>query len=272
MRIVAPIKARLEEMGISPQKKFGQNFLINQGVIAKILAALPAEVGELIEIGPGLGALTEPLVTKGFTPRLIELDPALVEYWRAREFNVIAEDALQVDWEALNLKSKSVLISNLPYEIATHLVVDRCFGPTELTTMILMMQKEVAARLQARPSTKEYGFISVMAQQHFEIRKVADASPGDFFPAPKVAGRVLRFDRRANNANLKASREFLRFVKQAFHLRRKFLVNNLRGLLSPAQLEKLPAQLEVLGFTAKVRAEELSPAQFASLWNSVYGR
>ncbi len=253
------IKERLEAMRLQPKKAFGQNFLINQQVIGKILAAVKQyQFTDLIEIGPGLGALTEPMLAAGFKPRLVEFDQDFVGYWQGRdEATVIAGDALRIDWDALALRPDSLLVSNLPYQISTSIVIDRCVGPSNLKWMVLMFQKEVAQRLTALPRTKEYGMLSVMAQLHFKMRKVAEASPRDFFPAPKIASRVLQFERREVHG---LGVPFLKFVKRAFTLRRKFLLKNLTGSVDKATLQRL-------GIKETARAEELLPEQFVELYN-----
>jgi len=261
MSAVFNLKARLQEMGISPKRALGQNFLVNPGVIDKIIEQvmrLPFQ--DLLEIGPGLGALTEPLLQKDQRPRLIELDRELMEYWRSRGLDVIDGDALKINWDGLTLREPSLLVSNLPYQISTHLVIDRCLGPSALKWMVLMFQKEVAERLMAVPKTKDYGVLSVMAQLHFKMRKVADASLRDFYPAPKVASRVLYFERLDRQM---LGVPFLKFVKQAFHQRRKFLLKNLGVVVDKATLARV-------GLSEKVRAEELDPETFAKLFKTVY--
>lgn len=264
MRSAFDLKQRLAEMGLEPKKAFGQNFLINHEIIAKIVEqASRYQAASLVEIGPGLGALTEPMLEKGMRPHLIEFDRDLVAYWQGRGLPVTAEDALQVDWQNLGLKAPALLVSNLPYQISTSIVIDRCFGPSELKWMVLMFQKEVAQRLTAQPRTKEYGLLSVMAQLHFKMHKVADAAPGDFFPAPKVASRVLAFERLQPQVR---SEPFLKFVKAAFAFRRKFLLKNIKGVVDKTKQERLLQALKELGFDEKVRAEELKPADFAGLF------
>jgi 16S rRNA (adenine1518-N6/adenine1519-N6)-dimethyltransferase len=257
----AELKARLERMGLSPKKAFGQNFLVNQMVIRKIVDETKRlEFSDLVEIGPGLGALTEPLLEAGLKPRLIEFDADLVKHWRGLgQTEVIEGDALKIGWNDLGLRENSLLVSNLPYQISTNIVIERCLGPERIRWMILMFQKEVAQRLTAVPRTKEYGMLSVMAQLHFKMRKVADAAPRDFFPAPKVASRVLHFERR-DAAGL--GLPFLKFVKRAFALRRKFLLKNLAGSVDKATLQRL-------GMKETVRAEELTPAQFVELFRAL---
>jgi 16S rRNA (adenine1518-N6/adenine1519-N6)-dimethyltransferase len=269
MRDSFDLKARLSEMGLSPKKALGQNFLINTQVIARIIEAVRLRAfSDLIELGPGLGALTEPLLEGGARPRLLELDKDLIAYWQGRGLDVTAGDALQLDWQTLNLRSDSLLVSNLPYQISTSLVVERCLAPKELRWMVLMFQKEVAQRLTAEPRSEEYGVLSVLAQLHFKIKKVADAAPRDFFPAPKVASRVLSFE-RLPDPDLGVP--FLKFLKAAFAFRRKFLLKNLKGVVDKSKQERLVPALKELGFTEKARAEELAPQQLAELFKKIHG-
>jgi 16S rRNA (adenine1518-N6/adenine1519-N6)-dimethyltransferase len=212
-------------------------------------------------VGPGLGALTEPLLAR--KPRLIEFDGELAEYWRGRGAEVVAGDALKIDWAGLQLKPGALLVSNTPYQISTSLVVDRCLGPLEIEHMVLMFQKEVAQRLTAAISTKDYGFLSVLTQLHFRMKKVADAAPGDFFPAPKVASRVLWFERLPDSG---LGLPFLKFVKQAFQFRRKFLLKNLKSAVNAPTVAKLPEIAEELGISVKARAEELEPQKFVEFF------
>jgi 16S rRNA (adenine1518-N6/adenine1519-N6)-dimethyltransferase len=257
MSAVFDLKARLAQMGLQPKKAFGQNFLVNNQVIHKIIEEVKRhKFSDLLEIGPGLGALTEKLTEANLKPTLIELDRDLIEYWQTKDLRVIDADAIQLDWTTLRLQPDSLLVSNLPYQISTHIVIDRCFGPHELRWMVLMFQKEVAQRLTAEPRTKEYGTLSVMAQLHFSMRKVADAGPRDFFPPPKIASRVLFFERKSDPG---LGEPFLKFVKRAFNNRRKLLVKNLGGTISTEDLKAIGAQ-------EKARAEELSPEQFKTLF------
>ncbi|MGZ3721522.1 MAG: 16S rRNA (adenine(1518)-N(6)/adenine(1519)-N(6))-dimethyltransferase RsmA [Bdellovibrionales bacterium] len=264
MSAVFDLKAKLLEMGITPKKAFGQNFLINQHVIRKIVeTVIHHDFEDLVEVGPGLGALTELLLEAKLKPRVIELDRELVAYWQKRGLEVHEADALQFNWDDLHLKSPALFVSNLPYQISTSIVIDRCFGPLAINTMVLMFQKEVAQRLMAQTSTKEYGFLSVMTQLHFKMSKVADAAPRDFFPAPKIASRVLLFERLPTEG---LGRPFLSFLKQAFAFRRKFLLKNLKSAVNPSTVARLPAVAEELGISAKARAEELTPQQFVEFF------
>ena len=268
MSATCDLKARLTEMGVVPKKAFGQNFLVSQHVIGKIIEAVRSRTFKgMVEVGPGLGALTEPLLKVDLHPQVIELDRDLAAYWQSRGLRVHEADALKFDWNTLQLQEPALLVSNLPYQISTSLVIDRCLGPLAIKYMVLMFQKEVAQRLTASPSSKEYGMLSVMAQLHFRIARVADASPGDFFPAPKIASRVLLFERiEAQGLGV----PFLKFAKHAFQFRRKFLLKNLKSVMDKAKLETLTAGLTSMGLNEKARAEELSPAQFRELFKKVY--
>ena len=268
MRSMTDVKARLEEMGLEPKKAFGQNFLINQTVIGKIVnEAHELKYSDLVEIGPGLGALTEPMLAKGMKPRLIEFDKDLVAYWQKRELDVTFADALQLDWNKLGLRKDSLLVSNLPYQISTSIVIDRSLGPQELKWMILMFQKEVAERLTAKIRTKDYGMLSVLTQLHWRMRKVADLAPGDFFPAPKVASRVLFFERLDPQG---LGVPFLKFLKAAFAMRRKLLLKNLKSVVDKTTLPRLPEILKEQGLNDKARAEELTPQQFENLFKAIF--
>lgn len=262
------LKARLAAMGVAPKMALGQNFLINTHVINRIVESVNLrKFNDLIEIGPGLGALTEPILASGHKPRLVELDREFAAYWRTRDLEVNEVDALKFDWEAMPLKAPALLVSNLPYQISSSIVIDRCLGPEAIQYMVLMFQKEVAQRLTAGPSTKEYGLLSVIAQLHFKISKVTDAAPGDFFPPPKVASRVLAFERLPRQP---LGEPFLKFVKLAFQFRRKFLLKNLKSLGDKTKAQRAPVAVQEMGLSEKVRAEELSPAQFETLFKKIY--
>jgi 16S rRNA (adenine1518-N6/adenine1519-N6)-dimethyltransferase len=262
---------RAGEMGVSPKRSLGQNFLIAESVVDRIVEATKALApAEIIEVGPGMGALTDKLFELSCPLRLIELDREMARYWRERNFNVVEDDALKVNWEKISTQSPTVLVSNLPYQISTHLVVDRCLGPMNLTGMVLMFQREVADRLVAKPKSKAYGILSVIVQSHWEIRKVVNVGPRAFWPMPNVASQVVQFTRKVSPLPGR-TKEFLSFVKAAFAQRRKFLRKNLlavRQLLKVGE-DDLPAALESLGIGAKARPEELSVQDFIKLFTLV---
>lgn len=257
------LRQRLGELGLEPKRSLGQNFLIEDAVIQRILAAVQAfNPDAILEVGPGMGALTDDLQRLQKPLVLIELDAEMTRYWKSRELNVLEGDALQIDWQQFSDLKNMCLVSNLPYQISSSLVIDRALGPQNIESMVLMFQKEVAARIMARPKSEDYGLLSVIAQTFFKIAKVSDAAPQCFFPVPNVASRVLQFERKHPVA-VTEGKAFLRFVKMAFSQRRKKMVNNLRGLAD------VHPQMERLNISSNARAEELSPDQFVSLFHEV---
>lgn len=272
---------KIRASGQGPKRSLGQNFLISDHVIDRILAfAGEGKPSSIVEIGPGLGALTEGLIEiakkDAISFEVIELDRSFAQNWRDAGVKVTEVDALQLEWETLNLQAGSLLVSNLPYQISSSIVIDRSVSPSGLTSMILMFQKEVAKRIAARAATEDYGLLTVIAQMGWKIDTVCDAGPGDFFPPPRVASRVLRFQRRADAPHEAEFKEFLRFAKAAYAHRRKLVAGNLAGLnwaakpegassFAPLERGKIEVVLEVQGFTKTARAEELSPDQLLEL-------
>jgi 16S rRNA (adenine1518-N6/adenine1519-N6)-dimethyltransferase len=269
---------RLRELGVDPKRSLGQNFLISNHVVDKILFALKSvPFASIVEVGPGLGALTDDIIgvakEKGVSLTLIELDRMFVGYWKDHLENgkVVEADALKIDWNELGLPENSVFVSNLPYQISSSVVIERCIEPAGIDRMILMFQKEVAQRIGAKAKTAEYGFLTVMAQSFWETATVCDAGPGDFFPPPNVASRVLMFRSRPVHPALNRS-DFLKFAKAGFAQRRKLLAKNLQsGYLngksgSQALLEKV---FKEIGLLPTARAEELDPPTFVRLYLAV---
>ncbi|CAN5545843.1 16S rRNA (adenine(1518)-N(6)/adenine(1519)-N(6))-dimethyltransferaseRsmA [soil metagenome] len=275
---------KIRETGQDPKRSLGQNFLISDNVIDRILSFATGEKpSAMVEIGPGLGALTEGLVeyTKAnkIPFEVIELDRAFAENWRASGLKVTEHDALQIDWLGLGLPAGSRLVSNLPYQISSSLVVDRSIEPAGLTSMVLMFQKEVARRIAARPGSEDYGLLTVIAQNGWTIDTVCDASGQDFFPPPRVTSRVLRFRRRPDAPAPDEFKDFLKFAKQAYAHRRKLMASNLSGLNwskpkaasegkqgnAPLERARLEAEIEGMGFTKTARAEEFTAEQLLEL-------
>lgn len=257
------IQSQLNELGIIPKKALGQNFLIHLPTIERIIDRVKIESpSHIIEIGPGLGALTKRLREIDPFMEIIELDPDLFEFWKNQGVTSLQADALEIDWEQLNLPIPTMLVSNLPYQIASSLVIERSIAPHGVETMILMFQKEVAQKIMAKMKTKEYGLLSVIAQTFWKIEFILEAGPSDFYPSPKIASRVLIFKRIKNGFNNHES--YLNFVKQAFRQKRKKLTNNLQTLSS-----NIKDLLKDMKISENIRAEELSTAQFVELWKKV---
>lgn len=262
---MATVLAKLQELGIRPNKKLGQNFLVNVDVCQKIVkAALESEPSKVIEVGPGLGALTEFLIEQSAPLTLIELDRTFVEYWQGRDASVLHIDALKLDWGSLDNPPNTCLVSNLPYQISSSLVIDRSIEPYNVSRMVLMFQKEVGQRMLAKHRTPDYGLLTVIAQAFWKIEHLMDVGPKDFYPPPQIASRVLTFQRL--EADIENPQKFLALVKVAFSQRRKFMAKNLSQIYPK---EQVIAALGKLGIKETVRAEELSVEQFIQLYNEV---
>lgn len=269
----------LEKLGLNAKRSLGQNFLVSDLVIQRILQAVHAfKPDAMIEVGPGPGALTDLLREMKLPLHLIELDRTLAEHWRTENFPVYEEDALRMKWTPLYQKITEevgteqpniVFVSNLPYQISSSIVIERSMDAEKVAAqhMVLMFQKEVAQRIRALPKTENYGMLSVIAQTFWKVAMVTEAGPRDFDPPPRVASRVLEFTRL--EVDFKRRDKFLTFVKAAFAQRRKLLKSNLNGLRSQMKIEdqNLVGWITEMGFKETVRAEELSPKQFVQLFH-----
>lgn len=259
------LQNRMNELQVEAKKSLGQNFLVSDAVISKIIKAVQIEKPQfLVEIGPGCGALTDLLLEMKTDLTLIELDRMFAEFWRSKNQKVIEVDALQYDW---NFGSNYVLVSNLPYQISSSLVIERSLDANPLKAMVLMFQKEVAQRIRAQCQTEHYGMLSVFAQEFWSIETVCDAGPRDFRPAPKVSSRVLKFKPRSSI--ITDRKHYLKFVKACFQQRRRVLSTNIRVLGSDYDQQRLMNWLEQNKKTTTVRAEELSPLEINSLYHEL---
>lgn len=263
------LEQTLQELGILAKKSLGQNFLVSDLVIERIINQVKQFQPEvLIEVGPGPGALTYFLQQMNVPLTLIELDRVIAAYWRERGVPVIEEDALRLDWSQFYSDKKVVFVSNLPYQISSSIVIDRSLEDRGVEHMVLMFQKEVAQRIRAPAKSEHYGLLSVIAQTFWKTEMVTEAGPRDFSPPPRVASRVLCFTRL--QSDVKNREAFLKFVKAGFAQRRKLLKSNLSGLLNQKKLteEQLIGWLAEMGFKETARAEELRPAQFVRLYKN----
>jgi 16S rRNA (adenine1518-N6/adenine1519-N6)-dimethyltransferase len=252
-----------------PRKRFGQNFLRDRGVVQRILAALDPQPGEtIVEIGPGLGALTQPLLERLPLLHVVELDRDLAARLRAghspERLSVHEADALKFDFCSLAASGKKLrLIGNLPYNISTPLLFHLLDQRRCVHDMLFMLQKEVVERMAAVPGGRDYGRLSVMIQSQMQVEKLFDVRPGAFHPPPKVDSSVVRLVPHATPpVTIRDAEGFARLVKAAFAQRRKTLRNNLKGLL-PAET------IAVLGIEPERRAETLTLAEFATLANAL---
>jgi 16S rRNA (adenine1518-N6/adenine1519-N6)-dimethyltransferase len=252
------------------RKRFGQNFLIDPHVVAGIVAAInPQRNDHLVEIGPGLGVLTESLLPCVHEMDAIELDrdiiPKLAEQCRDRgELHIHASDALKFDFASLATDGRKLrIVGNLPYNISTPLMFRLLEMRELIEDMHFMLQKEVVDRLAAAPSTKNYGRLSVMMQYHCRVEALMDVPPESFSPPPKVQSAVVRLVPYTEPpVEVNDVEQLDKLVTQAFSQRRKTLRNTLKPLMDVEQMQ-------ALGIDPTRRAETLSLAEFATLANAV---
>lgn len=261
---LAELKKKLEELKIYPKKNLGQNFLIHQLPIDRAVGILDKYPNHKIyEIGPGLGALTEPIIEMNRDLTLIELDTMFVNYWKDKGIEVIHRDALKVDWPSL-LENPSVIISNLPYQISASLVIEMSTVSGQLKAMVLMFQKEVAERIQCKEKGENYGLLSVVSQVFWDVEFVIDAGPKDFYPPPKIASRILHFKKK--DVDVTNPEKFLKLVKAAFAQRRKLLKKNLSAILPTEEVINL---FNEMGISLNARAEDLLPEDYLQIYKRI---
>ncbi len=249
-----------------PRKRFGQNFLHDQGVLNRIVSALslPPDA-HVIEIGPGRGALTRLLLSRCQRLDVIEIDRDLVtllkeKFTGAPQLHIHQADALLFDFSSMTSPGdKLTVVGNLPYNISTPLLFHLFQHKSSIGEMLFMLQKEVVERLAACPGSRQYGRLSVMAQYHCQVEKRFNVRPSSFHPAPKVMSAVVRLiphEKPPVETGDYASFEIV--VSTAFNQRRKILRNSLKSLLS----EKI---IQSCGIDPKARPETLSLDAFACL-------
>ena len=248
-----------------PRKRFGQNFLVDPLVIASIVAAIhPARGEHLIEIGPGLGALTRPLLAAAGQLRAIEIDRDLAA-GLTRDFGagliLHVTDVLRFDFGTLGDGLR--VIGNLPYNISTPLLFHLAGYADRIRDIHVMLQKEVVERMIAVPADSNYGRLSVMLQYRFAMEKLLDVPSAAFDPAPAVESAVVRLaPRRPPPHTARDEPLFARVVAAAFSQRRKTLRNSLANFVAPEDFA-------ALGIAPTARAQELSVAQFVALADHV---
>ncbi len=254
------------------KKQLGQHFLHDAGIIERIVRAVNPQPGErLVEIGPGQGAITLPLLRLHGALTVIELDRDLLAHLRAigagtGDLDVIHADVLKVDFTALAAGGTLRLVGNLPYNISSPILFHALAHAAVIRDMHFMLQKEVVDRMAATPGGKVYGRLSVMLQAYCEVEPLFDVPPGAFRPPPKVDSAVVRLLPRAAGSIAIVDRTlFEHVVRDAFGQRRKTLRNSLSALCADADFA-------ATGVPPTARAEELGVAQFVALANHLAAR
>lgn len=257
-------------------KSLGQNFLVDDTVLDDIVSG--AEVNEndfVIEIGPGVGTLTAQILKRAKRVTSIELDNDLIPILQQElgdnpNFQLIHKDALKVDFNEVIGDEESVkLVANLPYYVTTPIIVKLLKEQYNFKSLTIMIQKEVAERIDAEPNCKDYGSLSVLVQYYCNTSIVRKVPPTCFIPRPKVESIVIKLE-RLEEPRVKVKDEALMFeiVRSGFNMRRKTLWNATKSL--GLDKEKLEAAFENAGIDPKRRAETLSIEEFAALADSIY--
>ena len=250
---------------VQPRKRFGQNFLVDHNIISRIIRAVnPSESDHLVEIGPGMGAITEGLLASAGHMDLIEIDRDLIVLLESKfgsAVNIHSMDVLKFDFKSLWQDKPLRIVGNLPYNISTPLLFKLMTGIELIKDMHFMLQKEVVDRLASTPSTSAYGRLGIMAQYHCRIEKCFDVPPESFKPAPKVQSAIVRLVPHEQLPYPVEDEEVLRnLVTVAFSQRRKTIRNSLKSLMDEAALE-------AAGVDPRLRPENITPEQYANLAN-----
>ncbi|MGL5084417.1 MAG: 16S rRNA (adenine(1518)-N(6)/adenine(1519)-N(6))-dimethyltransferase RsmA [Clostridium sp.] len=256
-------------------KSLGQNFLVDETVTRDIV--LGAEVCDedlVIEIGPGVGTLTTQLLDKAKKVVAIELDSALIpilqnELGDNQKFMLLHNDALKVDFNEIIGEEKSVkLVANLPYYVTTPIVVKLLKEGYKFKSLTIMIQKEVAERMNAKPGTKDYGALSLLVQFYCNTQIVRNVPPESFIPRPKVDSIVIRLDRLEQpKVQLDNEKLFFDVIRSSFNMRRKTLWNGVKSI--GLDKENLQLAFDNAGIDPKRRGETLSIQEFATLSNKI---
>ena len=272
----------LQKYNFAFQKRFGQNFLIDTHVLEKIIAS--AEITKddfVLEIGPGIGTMTQYLAEAAREVAAVEIDNTLIPILQDTlkdwdNVTVINNDILKVDIRQLALEKNQgrpiKVVANLPYYITTPIIMGLFESNVPIDNITVMVQKEVADRMQVGPGTKDYGALSLAVQYYAKPYIVANVPPNCFMPRPKVGSAVIRLERYEEPpVKVKDEKLMFRIIRASFNQRRKTLAN---GLKNSAELdytkEEIEAAIETLGRGASIRGEALTLEEFAKLADFLY--
>ncbi len=271
--------AVLQKYQFNFQKKFGQNFLIDTHVLDKIIAA--ADITEedfVLEIGPGIGTMTQYLCENAKEVTAVEIDKKLIPILEDTlgsydNVTVINEDILKVDIgklaEEKNGGKPIKVVANLPYYITTPIIMGLFESHVPIDSITVMVQKEVADRMQVGPGTKDYGALSLAVQYYAKPEIVANVPPNCFMPRPKVGSAVIRLTRHEKTpVEVEDEKLMFRIIRASFNQRRKTLVNGLNNAPDiPVSKENIAKAIQELGVSESIRGEALTLEQFAKLSN-----
>ena len=278
---ISVIKSVMADAGINFHKEFGQNFLTNR-IIPEDIADNCADTAErmILEIGPGIGCLTQELAMRYKKVVAVEIDRGLIPVLSRTlaeydNITVINEDILKVDLPSLIAEHSDGMpvsvCANLPYYITTPILMYLLESGVKLSTITVMVQNEVAARLSAKPGSSDYGAITAVLGYYGSVRKLFKVSSGCFIPAPKVDSAVVRIDLFDKCPyEIKDENLFRNCIKAAFEMRRKTLENALTAKLGGFTKDQVAEAIKRCEFDSKIRGERLSTEDFARLSNHLY--
>jgi 16S rRNA (adenine1518-N6/adenine1519-N6)-dimethyltransferase len=263
----------LTRFGIRTQKKLGQHFLVDETVVRRIAESLELKANmPVLEIGPGIGTLTQFLAMTGACVTAVELDRRCIEIMGTtlkayNNIRIVQGDVLNLDFAELMGAGPFQIAGNLPYYITTPIVMKILEGHVPAEKMVFMVQKEVADRMVSAPGSKEYGALSVAVQYHTEAVKLFEVPSAAFMPPPAVDSAVILCTKRAQPpVDVPSAKLFFRVVRAAFGQRRKTLANSLQG--GGFAKEEVIAMLQETGIKGERRGETLSLEEFAALSRS----
>lgn len=252
---------------IKAKKKFGQNFLTDQYIIKEIVNHIkPLEQDNFLEIGPGMGAITTPILKKLDHISVIEIDPDMIDYLQKKlpkeNINIINNDVLLLSNKELEVFDR--IIGNLPYYISTEILIKMIDIFESLKDLHFMFQKEVAERITAKPKNKNYGRLSVLIQYFFDAEILFDIPPNAFSPSPKIKSSFIKLiPKKKKTLRFKNLKNFKKVIKTAFQFKRKTLKNNFKDILDEENFNSI-------GINSQKRAEMLSIDEFINIENYIY--
>ena len=265
--------------GIRLKKKWGQNFLVDENILTKILDA--AQIGPadtILEVGPGIGTLTQALASKAGRVITMEIDGRLIPVLRDtlgeyKNVEIIHADAMDINFDELLKDSSSVkLVANLPFNVATPLLYRWLkLYRSHFDLLVCMVQKEVAERITASPGCKDYGVLSVICQYTSKVESMFNVPSTVFFPRPKVASKVVRLCPKPKESDVNIEEWFFRVAESVFTMRRKTLLNTLHETF-PFSKEQLVIIGRKTGIDLTRRGETLSIEEFAYLARIIYNK
>lgn len=266
------LKNFMEQNNMSMQKKFGQNFLVNEDARKKLIDSLDVKENTTVwEVGPGLGSMTDELLKRGVNLTVFEIDHGFArllpqffeEYKKTGHFNLVEGDVLKTWWNYL--KTSTVpdrFFGNLPYNAAATIIADTINKGIRFNKAVFTIQKEVGQRMSATPGSDDFSSFSVLCQWAYDVKPIMDLAGGNFWPKPNVASRAVLFTKKDSFPNCENPDLFMKLIRTVFAQRRKTIRNNLQTLISGSQADEA---LNKCAISTNERAENLSIEKLLSL-------